>query len=91
MIDIDYERLSEEVASGEFRERLKRELVLGFEQTKEQGESPSPASYYATKIAEVINRGAEGPIDPNLAFEIYQEVLLACQEARELVTGEEQD
>ncbi len=91
MIDVDYERLSEEVASGEFRERLRRELVLGLEQTGEQGKTHPPATYYATKIAEIIDRGAEDPIDPDLSFEIYQEILLACQEAWELVDREEEN
>ncbi len=89
MIDIDYERLSEDVASRKFRERLTRELVLGFEQTREQGGPPPPASYYATKIAEIIDQGAEDPIDSDLSFEIDQEILLACQEAWALPTGEE--
>jgi hypothetical protein len=90
-MDVDYPNLARDVENGSFRQRLKSELLLGFTAMREAGERPPLPSYYATKIAEIVDRGSEQPIEPNLAYELYQEILLACEEAWEEVTGEKRE
>ena len=85
MTEIDYEKLPLDVESGRLRARLEQELFNGFETMKENGVPLPPASHYASRIAEIIDRGAEVPIPSSLKLEIYQEVLTACQEARKRV------
>lgn len=80
MIEVDYETLAEDIASGTFRTRLEAELTAGFEQIKESGERLPPASYYATKIAEIVNAG--GVVPESLTFDLYQEIVAACENAR---------
>ena len=87
-MDIKYEQLEDDIMSGVFRRDLGDELVFGFRQIQQSGERLPLASHYAAQIAEIIGRGAPSPLDPNLAFHLYQEVLLACEEARETVLGE---
>lgn len=86
MIDIDYESLPEEIASGAFRVRLEAELSAGFEEILARGERLPTASHYASQIARVIDAG--GPVDPSLSFDLYQEIVSACENARVNV-GEE--
>lgn len=80
MIEIDYDKLPEEVESGVFRARLEAELSSGFEAIKEKGDRLPPASYYATKIAEIVNEG--GDVPESLRFQLYQEIVTACENAR---------
>ena len=87
-MDIDYVALGGEIESGEFRSRLKTELIEGFEALEREGERLPPASYYATKIVEVIHAGAPVPLTKEASFELYQEALIACEEARRQVLGE---
>jgi len=47
------------------------------------------ASYYAAKIADIVNRAAPEPLNKDLAFHVYQEILLAVEAARAEVLGEE--
>jgi len=89
MIDIDYETLAVEVESGEFRRKLEQELRDGFEQMVRNGVMLPPASFYATKIAEIVARGADEPIIPSLSFEIYQEIHVACEAACKSAAGED--
>lgn len=84
-MNVNYATLAADVENGTLRERLQQELVEGFRQIRESGERLPTASHYASQIAEIINRNAETPIDAELAFEIYQEVLEACERARALV------
>jgi hypothetical protein len=87
-VDIKYEQLEDDIISGTFRSDLEDELIFGFRQIQQSGERLPLASHYASKIAEIVGRGAPAPLDPNLAFHIYQEILLACEEARATVLSE---
>lgn len=88
-MEIDYRALPEELETGLYRSRLRSELAAGFERMEAEGERLPPASYYATKIVEVIHTGAPVPLTKEIAFDLYQETLLACEEARADVLGEE--
>lgn len=86
-MNIDYATLEQDVESGQLRTRLAEELTVGFRLMHDAGDALPPASYYATKIAEIIHANAETEISKDLAYYIYQEVLLACEEARANVLG----
>lgn len=88
MIDIDYSTLADEVESGAFRTRLEAELIRGFHAIHEAGERLPPSSYYAAKIAAIVAGGSAEPLAPELAFDLYQEILAACEGARLTVLGE---
>lgn len=81
-MDVDYRSLPEELESGLFLSRLRSELVAGFEQMQADGERLPPPSYYATKIVEVIHAGSPVPLSKEISYELYQEALLACEQAR---------
>jgi hypothetical protein len=89
-MNVDYANLENDVANGVFRETLREELIFGFRQIHQSGERLPLPSYMAAQIAEVVNRGAEEPINSDLAFLLYQEILLAVEAARDQVLGEEQ-
>lgn len=88
-MNVDYENLERDVESGLFREMLKEELLAGFRQIHAAGERLPLASHYASQIAEIVSRGADAPLRDNLAYEVYQEILTAVEEARVQVLGEE--
>ena len=48
-----------------------------------------PASHYAAQMAEIVNSGAAEPLPAELQFNLYQEILLACEGARAAVLGDE--
>ena len=85
-MNIDYKTLEEDVYDGTFRNRLEEELTLGFRQLHEGGERLPPASHYAAQIAEIVNRDVE--LSAELKYNLYQEILLACEGARASVLGE---
>ena len=85
---VDYDTLAADIESGAFRTSLQEELVAGFRQIHQSGERLPTPSHYASQIAEIIGRNAEVPLDAELAFEVYQEILLACEQARDAVIGE---
>ena len=87
-MNVDYASLESDVESGLFRESLKEELVAGFRQIRESGERLPPASHYASQIAEIVSRGAAEPLNAELAFNLYQEILLAVEAARAEVLSE---
>ena len=87
-MNVDYASLAGDLETGLFRESLKEELVAGFRQIRDTGERLPTASHYASQIAEIVNRGAAAPLDPELAFYLYQEILVAVEEARAAVLGE---
>jgi len=87
-MNVDYENLENDVASGVFRESLREELLFGFRQIRQTGERLPLASYYAAQIAAIVNRAAAEPLDKDLAFHVYQEILIAVEEARAQVLGE---
>jgi hypothetical protein len=88
-MNVDYENLETDVANGLFRESLREELLFGFRQIHQSGERLPLASYYAAQIADIVNRGATEPLNKELAFNVYQEILLAVEAARADVLGEE--
>ena len=85
MIDIDYPHLWDELESGAFRDRLESALTPGFQQIHTTGERLPTASHCASQISEIINRNAPEPLTAEVAYELYQEVLLACERARAAV------
>jgi len=87
-MNVDYENLENDVANGIFRESLREELLFGFRQIHQTGERLPTASHYAAQIAEIVNRGAAEPLNKDLAFHVYQEILLAVEAARAEVLGE---
>ncbi len=87
-MNVDYENLENDVASGSFRETLREELIFGFRQLHQSGERLPLPSYLAAQIAEVVNRGAAEPIGTDLAFHLYPEILAAVEAARDQVMGE---
>ncbi len=87
-MNVDYQTLEDDVANGLFRESLREELIFGFRQIQQTGERLPTASHYAAQIAEIVNRGAAEPLNKDLAFHLYQEILLAVEAARAEVLGE---
>ena len=88
-MNVDYEKLSDDLESGVFREELREELTLGFRQIHATGERLPTASHYASQIATIVDNGAPEPLAPELAFYIYQEILMAVEAARATVLAEE--
>ena len=86
-MNVDYASLEQEVENGLFRQRLEEELTFGFRQIHDAGERLPLASYYASQIAEIVNRDAD--LSADLKYNLYQEILLACENARAAVLGEE--
>jgi len=86
-MNIDYDTLEQDVIDGTFRQRLENELTLGFQHLHDGGERLPPASHYASQIAEIVNRDVQLPEE--LKYNLYQEILLACENARTAVLGEE--
>jgi hypothetical protein len=87
-MNVNYETLESAIYDGSFSQDLEQELLIGFRQLQIDGERLPPASHYAAQIAEIVNRGATEPLAPELAFNLYQEILLACERARATVLGE---
>lgn len=86
-MNIDYATLEQEVMDGSFCQRLEEELTHGFRQIHDTGERLPLASHYASQIAEIVNKDAE--LSGELKYNLYQEILLACERARASVLGEE--
>ena len=87
-MNIDYATLEQDVESGLFRQRLEEELTFGFRQIHDSGERLPLASYYAAQIAEIVNRDVE--VTEDLKYNLYQEILLAVENARVAVLGDEE-
>ena len=86
-MNIDYANLERDVDDGTFRQRLEEELTVGFRQIHDSGERLPLASYLASQIAEIVNRDVQ--LSEELKYNLYQEILLACENARAAVLGEE--
>jgi len=86
-MNIDYANIERDVEDGTFRKRLEEELVIGFRQIHESGERLPVASHYASQIAEIVNRGVE--LSETVKYELYQEILEACEGARAAVLGDD--
>jgi uncharacterized protein with PhoU and TrkA domain len=89
MMNIDYAHLEENLVDGTFRMNLQFELVDGFRDILDSGERLPTASHYASQIAEIVNRNAQPPLNAEMAFNLYQEILLAVECARASVLDEE--
>ena len=87
-MNVDYAALEEKILDGSFRAELEAELTVGFRTIRMSGERLPLASHYAAQIAEIVNNAADRPIGPELAFELYQEILAAVERARVTVMGE---
>jgi hypothetical protein len=85
-MNIDYSTLEEDVNDGTFRNRLEEELTIGFRQIRESGERLPPPSHFAAQIAEIVNRDAQ--LSEELKYILYQEILLACENASATVLGD---
>jgi hypothetical protein len=88
-MNIDYANIERDLISGHFRESLAEELIGGFRQIAASGERLPTASHYAAQIAEIVNRALETPLDDDMKFNLYQEILSAVESARATVLGEE--
>lgn len=85
-MNIDDATLETDLENGLFRQRLEEELIAGFRQILAAGARLPVASHYAAQIAEIVNR--EAKLSEETRFYLYQEVLLACEQARAAVLGE---
>jgi len=88
-MNVDYKTLEDDMVSGLFAQTLQAELTIGFRQLQIDGERLPPASHYAAQMAEIVNSGAAEPLPTELKFNLYQEILLACEGARAAVLGDE--
>lgn len=88
-MDLNYGRLIADINEGTLRQNLERELTEGFQQIHASGEMLPTASHFAARIAEIIDRESEQPLSKDDSFVLYQEILLACENARLAVLGEE--
>ena len=88
-MNIDYAALAEELDAGLLREKLKRELINGFRLMHDNDDPLPPASYFATKITEIVYEARDRAIGKETQYDLYQEILLACEEARATVLGED--
>ena len=86
-MNVDTSSIEQDIADGTFRQKLQAELIPGFQQLQESGERLPPPSYIATRIAEIVNRDVE--LNADLKYELYQEILAACEHARAEVLGEQ--
>ena len=88
-MNIDYANLEDNLVDGTFRMNLQFELVDGFRDILDAGERLPTASHYASQIAEIVNRNAQPPLNADMAFNLYQEILLAVEGARASVLDQE--
>lgn len=88
-MNVDYKNLEQNIIDGTFRQELELELTVGFRTLRMAGERLPLASYYASQIAAIVGSGAPEPLNADLAFHVYQEILAACESARATVLGEE--
>lgn len=87
-MNIDYANLEQDLVDGAFRQKLEDELTTGFRAIRASGERLPTASHFASQIAEIVSRNAPAPVDGELAYNVYQETLAACETARATVLAE---
>ena len=87
-MNIDYPNLEQDLVDGAFRQKLEDELTAGFRVIQASGERLPTASHLASQIAEIVSRNAPAPLDGELAYNVYQEILAAVETARATVLGE---
>jgi len=86
-MNIDSSNIEQDINDGTFRQKLQDELIPGFQQLHASGERLPPPSYLATQIAEIVNRDVD--LSAEMKYELYQEILAACEHARAEVLGEQ--
>lgn len=86
-MDIPYGTLPRQIEEGTLRKQLETELTAQFERMRQDGHPVAPSSWYATKIAEILEKNSEQPLDKRKAFDLYQEVAIACENAQRNVFG----
>lgn len=86
-MDLNYARLVDDIHEGKLRQTLERELTEGFQKIHDSGELLPTASHFASQIATIIDRESEQPLSNDDTFNLYQEVLAACENARRNVLG----
>ena len=86
-MNIDYDTIEEDILNGTFRQKLEDELLRGFREIHESGERLPPPSHFASQIAEIVNKDVS--LSSELKYELYQEILEACEKARAAVLAEE--
>lgn len=86
-MDIPYGTLPQQIAEGTLRQNLENELTRQFDEMRQSGQPVGPSSWYATKIAEILEKNSEQPLDSRQAFDLYQEVAIACENAQRNVFG----
>jgi hypothetical protein len=90
-MELNYAALAEEIEGGTLRASLERELTAGFERMHTEGERLPPASYLAARIAEIVARENKSELTKEQSFWLYQEIAIACENARRNVLGEENE
>jgi hypothetical protein len=88
-MNVDYASLEEKILDGSFRAELEAELTVGFRTLQMSGERLPVASHYASQIAEVVAKGSPVPMRPELAYQVYLDVLAAVESARANALGSE--
>ena len=87
-MNVDYVSLEEKILDGSFRAELEAELTVGFRTLQMSGERLPPASHYASQIAEIVAKGSPVPMRPELAYQVYLDVLAAVESARDAVLAD---
>ncbi len=86
-MNVDYPMLEEKILDGSFRAELEAELTIGFRTILMDGERLPLATHYASQIAEIVAKGAPSPMRPELAYQVYLEVLAAVEAAKLAADG----
>jgi hypothetical protein len=84
-MNVDYRAIEDRILDGTFRSELEAELTVGFRALQMEGEHLPVATHYASQIAEIVSKGSPVPMRPELAYQVYLEVLGAVEAARAAV------
>ena len=88
-VKIDPATIESDIENGTLRQELETELTVGFRLIRDSGDAVPLPSYYAAKIATIVNDQLPDGLPKDMAFYLYQEILLACEAARATVLGEQ--
>ena len=87
-MNVDYENLEASILDGSFRAELETELTIGFRAMRMSGDPLPLATYYAAQMAEIVGKAAPEPMRPELAYQVYLDILAATEGARSTVMAE---
>ena len=87
-MNVDYASLEEKILDGSFRAELEAELTIGFRTLQMSGERLPVASHYASQIAEIVAKGSPVLMRPELAYQVYLDVLAAVEGARDAANSQ---